>query len=175
MNGSTLIAGIGNIFDGDDGFGVAVASRLAQMALPENVRVVEYGIRGIDLVFALLDGYDVTILVDAACRGGSPGTLYTIEPDVNDLEPGAGAFETAHGLDPVKVLATARSMGAKFGRVLVVACEPATFGDDDGHIGLSECVAAAVDPAIEMIRSLVKDGGAPRGVIRVPGGEACVK
>ncbi|MGH7848434.1 MAG: hydrogenase maturation protease, partial [Candidatus Binatia bacterium] len=71
-----LVAGIGNIFLGDDGFGVEVARELAKRKLPESVRVVDFGIRGFDLAYALLDGYDLTILVDAAPRGGLPGTLY---------------------------------------------------------------------------------------------------
>ena len=150
-----LIAGIGNIFNGDDGFGVAVAAALAGMEMPENVRVVDYGIRGIDLAFALMDDYDVAILVDAVSRGGAPGTVYTIEPDVDEIE-GGGAFEGGHGLDPVKVLAMAKSMGARFGRILVVGCEPASLGDDSGFIGLSPPVAAAVEPAAQMIREMVQ-------------------
>jgi hydrogenase maturation protease len=156
MTESILIAGIGNIFSGDDGFGVAVASRLAGLGVPANVRVVDYGIRGIDLAFALMEGYDVAILVDAVSRGGAPGTLYTIEPDPEDLE-GDSAFDGAHGLDPVKVLGMAKSMGARLGRIVVVGCEPATLGDDSGFIGLSKPVAAAVGPAAEMVLSLVKE------------------
>jgi hydrogenase maturation protease len=159
MTESILIAGIGNIFNGDDGFGVAVASALARMRLPESVRVADYGIRGIDLAFALMDGYDVAILVDAVSRGEAPGTLYTIEPDLDGISED-GVFEGAHGLNPVKVLAMAKSMGARFGRVLVLGCEPATLGDDSGFIGLSEPVAAAVEPAAQMIRELVCCRGA---------------
>jgi hydrogenase maturation protease len=154
MSGAILIAGIGNIFDGDDGFGVAVANSLAGTELPDDVRVAEYGIRGIDLAFALFDAYKVTILVDAVSRGGAPGTLYVIEPELDEIKHGA-VFEGAHGLDPVKVLAMAKTMGAPLGRVLVVGCEPATLGDDNGSIGLSELVAASVEPAVAMIRSLV--------------------
>ena len=159
MSRSILIAGIGNIFNRDDGFGVAVASRLAGAELPDNVRVRDFGIRGFDLVMALLDGNDLTIFVDAVSRGGAPGTLYAIEPDPQELGGGAdaGMVENAHGLDPVKVLQTAASLGAVIGRVVVVGCEPATLGDDTGHIGLSQPVEAAVDPAIEMIHSLIND------------------
>jgi hydrogenase maturation protease len=150
-----LIAGIGNIFNADDGFGVAVASALAGMGLPENVRVRDYGIRGIDLAFALMDAYDVAILVDAVSRGGAPGTVYTIEPELDDIR-GDSVFEGAHGLDPVRVLGMAKSMGARLDRVLVVGCEPASLGDDSGFIGLSEPVAAAVEPAAQMIREMVE-------------------
>ena len=158
MSPSILVAGIGNIFHRDDAFGVSVAAKLARGPLPENVRVVDFGIRGFDLVLALLDGYDLTIFVDAVSRGGAPGTLYTIEPDLRFIEDviESGAYENAHGLDPVKVLATARRAGAQLGRVMVVGCEPAALEDDTGCIGLTETVEAAVDPAIEMIRRLVQ-------------------
>lgn len=158
MTPSILVAGIGNIFHRDDAFGVSVAAKLARTPLPENVRVVDFGIRGFDLVLALLDGYDLTILVDAVSRGGAPGTLYTIEPDMGEIEGAheSGACENAHGLDPVKVLAAAKSAGARLGRVVVVGCEPAALDDETGCIGLTGPVEAAVDPAIEMIRSLLK-------------------
>ncbi len=159
MTPSILVAGIGNIFNGDDGFGVAAAAKLASKPIPQNARVVDYGIRGIDLVFALVDGYDVAILVDAVSRGGAPGTLYTIEPDPQDVpdDAGDGIFQGAHSLDPVKVLSMAKSIGARLGHIFVVGCEPATLGDDSGYIGLSEPVEAAVEPATEMIRSLIID------------------
>jgi hydrogenase maturation protease len=157
MTPSVLVAGIGNIFNRDDGFGVSVAMKLAGTPLPENVRVVDFGIRGFDLMLALLEGYDLTVFVDATQRGGAPGTLYAIEPDLTALETDQepGVYENAHGLDPVKVLATAKSAGAQLGRVVVVGCEPAVLEDETGCIGLTEEVEAAVDPAIEMIRWLV--------------------
>jgi hydrogenase maturation protease len=159
MTPSILVAGIGNIFFRDDGFGVAVAAKLARAPLPENVRVVDFGIRGFDLVLALLDNYDLTIFVDAVSRGGAPGTLYTVEPDMDAIGAESGVYDNAHGLDPAKVLATARSAGARLGRVVVVGCEPAELDDETGRIGLTEPVEAAVDPAIEMIRSLVAREG----------------
>lgn len=157
MMPSILVAGIGNIFNRDDGFGVSVAAKLAREPLPQNVHVVDFGIRGFDLMSELLDGYDLTIFVDAVSRGGAPGTLYTIEPELDaiaenqPLEP----YQNAHGLDPLKVLAAVKSAGARLGRVLVVGCEPALLEDDTGRIGLTEQVEAAVDPAIAMIRSLI--------------------
>jgi hydrogenase maturation protease len=161
MSPSVLIAGVGNIFNRDDAFGTSVATKLAGMPWPENVRVVDFGIRGFDLMLALLDGYDITILVDAVSRGGVPGTLYTIEPDLADIAEWESpeTYATAHGLDPVKVLTAAKSAGARLGRVVVVGCEPALLEDDTGRIGLTEPVEAAVDPAIEMIRSLVSKKG----------------
>jgi len=161
MTPSVLVAGIGNIFCRDDAFGVAVATRLAASPLPDHVRVVDFGIRGFDLVLALLDGYDLTIFVDAVSRGGAPGTLYTIEPDLEALGEGeAGAFQDAHSLHPAGVLAAARRAGARFGRILVVGCEPAEVEEETGCIGLTEPVEAAIGPAIEMIRSLVARKGA---------------
>ena len=102
-----LIAGIGNVFLGDDGFGVALAGRLARRDLPAGVDVVDYGIRGMDLAYALLDGWDAVILLDATPRGEAPGTLYVIEPDVESIE---AAAPEAHGMDPVRVLALARAI-----------------------------------------------------------------
>src|SRR5262249_40843536 len=110
-----LIACVGNIFLGDDAFGVEVARRLAAMALPDGVRVVDFGIRGIDLTYALLDGYDSVTLVDAAPRGGTPGTLYMIEPDASGSHApeAAGSLLDAHSMDPAKVLRLASTMGGR--------------------------------------------------------------
>ena len=161
MTPSVLVAGIGNIFHRDDAFGVSVAARLAGASLPGNVRVVDFGIRGFDLVLALLEGYDLTIFVDAVSRGGAPGTLYAIEPDIDGItgDADSGTYENAHGLDPARVLATAKSAGARLGRVVVIGCEPAILEDETGCIGLTGPVEAAVDPAIEMIRALVEGKG----------------
>jgi hydrogenase maturation protease len=156
-----LVAGIGNIFLGDDAFGVEVAWRMSRRIVPENVRVADFGIRGMDLAYALLDGYDAAILVDAAARGGDPGTLYVIEPEADskseDAEGGAGsALMEAHGMNPMRVLDTVRALGGCPKRVLVVGCEPATLGDEiEGTMGLSAPVEAAVGGAIEMVESLV--------------------
>jgi hydrogenase maturation protease len=152
-----LIAGIGNIFLGDDGFGSEVARRLASRQQPDAVRVVDFGIRGFDLAYALLDGYDVTIFVDATARGGEPGTLYTIEPDLSELAEMDARQATVepHGMEPMKVLAMVKAMGGEFKRILLVGCEPATFGPEEGHMGLIEPVAAAVGEAVRLIESLV--------------------
>jgi hydrogenase maturation protease len=152
-----LVAGIGNIFLGDDGFGCEVVRRLAERKLPDNVRVVDYGIRGLDLTYALLDGYDATIFVDATPRGGTPGTLYTIEPDLDDLKniAGDGAMVDAHDMNPLKVLSVLKSMGGELNRILLVGCEPATLGPEEGQMGLSEPVEASIDAAVNIVESLV--------------------
>jgi hydrogenase maturation protease len=153
-----LIAGIGNIFLGDDAFGSEVARRLADHPYPEGVRVMDFGIRGFDLTYALIEGYDAAILVDATQRGGPPGTLYVIEPDPEEtVGPAlANRLIEPHGMDPVKVLRLAATLGGQPQRTLVVGCEPETFGTDlDPAMGLSAPVEAAVGEAIGLIDSLV--------------------
>jgi hydrogenase maturation protease len=150
--GRILIACVGNIFFGDDAFGVEVARRLAERPLPEGVRVVDFGIRGLDLTYALLDDYEAVILVDAAPRGGAPGTLYVLEPEPIPDEPDAAV--ELHTLDPVKVLRLARSLGGKVERVLLVGCEPRPPANDM-QMGLSEPVQAAVAEAVPLIESLL--------------------
>lgn len=154
---SILVAGIGNIFLGDDGFGCEVLRRLRMRAWPENVRVVDFGIRGFDLAYALLDGSDVTIFVDATPRGGTPGTLYTIEPDLGGLDSldEQAMMVEPHGMNPMKVLGMVKSMGGELKRILLVGCEPATLGPEEGQMGLSEEVEAVVDKAVGIVESLV--------------------
>lgn len=155
---SILVAGIGNLFLGDDGFGVEVAQRLAARTYPDGVTVVDYGIRGYDLAYALVRGADHTILVDACPRGQEPGTVFVLEPDLAELDaPDAGpAVLDAHDLNPLHVLRLARSLGAELKSVLVVGCEPATLGPPEGHMGLSEPVTAAVDEAVIVIEGLIE-------------------
>jgi hydrogenase maturation protease len=154
-----LIAGIGNIFLGDDGFGCVVAGRLAQRPLPDGARVIDFGVRGLDLAYALMDGYDMTVLIDTVQRGGAPGSLYVIEPDLNGPnEPVARAMMVeAHAMNPMRALNLARSMNGELKRILLVGCEPATFGPEEGMMGLSVTVEAAVTGAVEMVESLVKE------------------
>jgi hydrogenase maturation protease len=162
-----LIAGVGNIFLGDDAFGVEVAQRLARRPLPDGVRVVDFGIRGFDLAFALQESDETVILVDALPRGEAPGTISVLEPDfdewrdLDERDAPEMAVET-HAMDPVKVLHLARTMGGLSTagstpkRVLVVGCEPALLGEDeDGTIGLSAPVQAAVEEAIDLVESLI--------------------
>jgi hydrogenase maturation protease len=152
-----LVAGIGNIFMGDDAFGVEVVRVLSRRSLPRSVRLVDFGIRGLDLAYALLDGYDLTILIDATVRGGPPGTLYTLEPELPDSA--SGEFES-HGMTPVKVLALASRLGGTIGRVVLVGCEPAPLdpGMDPLDIpeGLSTPVSRAVEAAADRVVALIQ-------------------
>lgn len=161
-----LIACIGNIFLGDDGFGVEVARQLMNRKYPEGVQVTDFGIRGMDLAYTLLDDYDTLVLVDTVSRGGTPGTLYLIEPDLAGIDPEKGAEASraaldAHSMDPVKVLAFARTLGARPIHTLLVGCEPAILSESedyaDMHMGLSEPVQAAIGDAVKMIDSLILD------------------
>ncbi len=148
-----LIAGIGNIFLGDDAFGSEVARRSLHLASP-NVRVVDFGIRGLDLAYALTDRYEAAILIDAVSRGEEPGTIYVIEPDVGESEDVSPAID-AHSMDPLRVLALARSMGTVPKHIRIVGCEPESFGNpDQGRMELSTRVAAAVDEAVKLIEKL---------------------
>lgn len=160
----TLIAGIGNIFFGDDGFGVTVARRLLARSTRQNVTVRDFGIRGLDLAYAMQEGFDTVILVDALARGGEPGTIYVVEPDVSGDAQSFGGTMDAHGLDPVRVLQLARSLGPLPRRVVVVGCEPATIEGnanlDDSFVALSAPVARAVDDAVRVIDGLVPNATA---------------
>lgn len=154
-----LIAGIGNIFMGDDAFGSETARALMKKNLPENVRVVDFGIRGLDLAYTLLDGKeDVTILVDATPRGGEIGTLYTIEPDLAELDENLEeqAAIDPHGMNPLKVLAMVKSMGGEIKRILLVGCEPEMLKENEEKMGMNEPVIAAVGEAVKIIEKLIE-------------------
>jgi hydrogenase maturation protease len=153
-NARILVAGIGNIFLGDDAFGVEVARRLAVRSLPPEVRVVDFGIRGLDLTYALLEDYKQVILVDTVRRGQKPGTLYIIEP----LVESTGAMET-HEMAPAKALAAAKTMGASLAHVVIVGCEPESFGsEEEPQMGLSRSVEAAVEEAVLLIEEMTAKG-----------------
>lgn len=160
LGARVLVAGVGNVFLGDDGFGVEVARLLAARPLPAGVDVVDFGIRGMDLVYALQRGYDGVIFVDAAPRGERPGTLTVLEVDPKDPQAGVATIET-HGMDPVRVLRLAAELGPPPRRVLVLACEPATVPsggpDEDLVTDLSEPVRAAVAIAVDMAAGLAED------------------
>ncbi|MCU1238957.1 MAG: hybD [Candidatus Solibacter sp.] len=142
-----LVAGVGNIFLGDDAFGVEVAQRLCAEAVPSGVRVVDFGIRSLHLAYELLDGeYDLTVLVDASPRGGAPGTLYVIEPDLGTDRPAVAA--DAHAMNPDAVFTALRALGGEPGRVMIVGCEPASV--EEG-MGLSAEVSAAVDEGVKLV------------------------
>ena len=155
---SILVAGIGNIFLGDDGFGVEVAQQLAKNAFPATVRVADFGIRGFDLAYALQDGYETTILIDAFPHGQPPGTVYVVEPDLSELSSGSAeeTFVETHAMNPINVLRMAAAMHGPLKRVLLVGCEPASFGGEEGKMGLSAPVEAAVQEAARVVTGLVE-------------------
>lgn len=155
MTPRILIAGIGNIFFGDDGFGCEVAQQLEKQILPQNVRVIDFGIRSYDLAYALTESYDAVILVDAMARGETPGTVSVIEPDLNRLQEYENTLPDAHSLNPLSVLQMAQSFGSLPGKLLLVACEPEVLVSDE--LGLSEMVRGAVPRAAEEIESLVRN------------------
>ncbi|MFE2645003.1 hydrogenase maturation protease [Streptomyces nigra] len=157
MSARVLVAGVGNIFLADDAFGPEVIRALDERPLPSGATVRDFGIRGLDLAYTLLDGYDTAVLVDAAVRGHTPGTLSLIEPDLPDGTHG-GPPPEAHGMDPAKVLALAAHLGDEpLPRVLVLACEPERVprGDEDITPGMSATVRAAVRHAVEALHHLV--------------------
>ncbi|HEY3732491.1 MAG TPA: hydrogenase maturation protease [Streptosporangiaceae bacterium] len=158
MTARTLVACVGNIFLGDDGFGVEVARRLATADIPDGVRVADYGISGMHLAYDLAGhGYETTILVDAAPRGGEPGTITVVEVDPEEHQAPAGAegsqLFNAHGMQPDVIFGVLDTLGAKAGRILVVGCEPASV---EYRMELSEPVAAAVDEAVRVVLDMVK-------------------
>ena len=151
-----LVAGIGNIFLGDDAFGVEVVRRLATRSLPPEACVVDFGIRGLDLAYALQDGYETTILIDAFPHGQTPGTVSIVEPDTKEINVTPDSLVEAHSMHPLAVLRMAAAMNGALERVLLVGCEPASLGGDEGYMGLSEPVEAAVEEAVNATEALVR-------------------
>ena len=159
MTRRVLVAGIGNIFLSDDAFGVEVAHWLSGRALPDGVRVEDYGIRGIHLAYDLLEGYDAMVLVDAVPMGEPPGTLAVIEPDsatLSSASPKEGAVPVvdAHTMSPDIVLAALTRLGGSIDRIIIVGCQPG--GLDEG-IGLSPAVESAVPAAVDLCLDVVAD------------------
>jgi len=150
-----LVAGIGNVFFGDDGFGVEVARRLGARPLPDGVDVADFGIRGIDLAYALLDGYAAAILVDATPRGGAPGTLYVLDPEVDALE--TAPLPDTHALGPAAILGLVRALCDGLPTLRIVGCEPVGADADELTMALSGPVAAAVDEAVALVEGLVDE------------------
>ena len=148
---STLVAGVGNVFLRDDGFGSEVARHLLHRRVPDGVRVVDYGIGGIHLAYDLLDGVDLLVLVDALPRGLEPGTLTLLEADEATAQR---AGVDSHAMDPVTVLANVRALGGEAPRTLVVGCEPA---DVDDGMGLTPDVHAAVGAAADMVLDVIDE------------------
>jgi hydrogenase maturation protease len=165
MTPRVLVAGIGNIFLSDDGFGVEVARLLSGRALPEGVRVEDYGIRGIHLAYDLLEGYDVLVLVDAVPMGEPPGTLALIEPESGppaSSSSGSGGGELpavdAHTMSPVVVLATLARLGGSVDRIVIVGCQPGELGEG---MGLSPAVETAVTAAADLCLEFVAEIAQP--------------
>lgn len=144
MNARILVAGVGNIFLGDDG----------RLSLAERVTVSDFGIRGMHLAYQLLDDFGLVVLVDAVSRGGAPGTLYVIEPEVDGITSGASdeSIADAHDMVLEHVFAQVRALGGKLGRVLIIGCE---VEDVSEHIGLSDAMLCAVDEAVRVILELI--------------------
>jgi hydrogenase maturation protease len=145
MNRRALVAGIGNLFLTDDGFGSEVARRLAARPLPDGVKVIDYGIRGMHLAYDLLDGYDGLVVIDALPGDAAPGELSVLEVGPDDL--GDGEFD-AHGMAPVAVLGSLSQLGGSLPPTYLVGCQPADVSDG---MGLTPAVQASVDPAIELV------------------------
>jgi len=160
MTGRTLVAGVGNIFLRDDAFGVEVVRRLATHPVPDGVQIRDFGIRGVHLVYDLLDGCDLFVLVDAAARGEPPGTVSVLEVEVPDPATLTGPVMDAHDLTPDAIFALLASLGGRPGRCLVVACEPA---DVSAGMGLSEPVRAALPHAVRTVEEILASvaGGSP--------------
>jgi len=159
MEGKVLVAGLGNIFLGDDAFGVEVVKQLASMMLPDNVVVRDFGIRSYDLAYALMESWDLVILVDAASRDDAPGTIYVIEPDLEKDDAEAG-FD-AHAMNPTSTLQLVKALGGhRQGKLLVVGCEPQTVEpDESGRMGLSDAVQPSVEEAVRIIVQLLNENG----------------
>ena len=154
---SILIAGVGNAWLRDDGFGGEVARRLADRALPAGVNVMDAGTGGLDLAYEVMRGYDALVILDVSKQGGEPGTLYVMEPDEESVPGGIedGDAINPHGMDPQTVLRFVKSVGAWPGRVMVIACEPADV--EQMGWGLSEQVADAVDRAVGLVVETVDE------------------
>lgn len=152
---SILIAGIGNIFFGDDAFGVEVARKMLSTPQAGGVRVVDFGIRGLDLAYALQDGYETAILVDAYPHGQKPGTVSVLEPDLSELDRQVSDIVQPHAMNPMNVLRMAKAIQVRTRQILLVGCEPKDLGAEDGRMGLSDEVTAAVDQAVATIGVMV--------------------
>jgi hydrogenase maturation protease len=149
-----LVAGIGNIFFGDDAFGIEVIRELVRETFPEEVRVEDFGIRSYDLAYAIMDGYEAVILIDATPQGRAPGTVSLMELDGSKVVSGEDTVVNAHSMNPIRVLQMVESLGGAMERLYLVGCEPAVLETDE--LGLSPVVTAAVPQAVEMIKAFVK-------------------
>ena len=146
-----LVAGIGNAFLRDDGFGGKVAERLLERELPSGVTALDFGTGGLDLAYEVMRGYDALLMIDVSQQGGEPGTLYVIEPDEAEVASGIedGEVINPHGMDPQTVLRFVKTVGGWPGKVVVVACEPTAV--EEMGMELSPAVSDAVDRAVELV------------------------
>jgi hydrogenase maturation protease len=146
-----LVAGIGNAWLRDDGFGGAVAEQLSERELPDGVTVLDFGSGGLDLAYEVMRGYDALILIDVSRQGGDAGTLYVMEVDEHEVDGQIedGQMLNPHAMDPQTVLRFVKYVGGWPGRVIVIACEPETV--EDVGLGLSDAVAAAVARAADVV------------------------
>jgi hydrogenase maturation protease len=151
-----LVAGIGNIFFGDDAFGCEVATELLKRSWPAGVNIADFGIRAYDLAYAIMDGYDATILIDAVPRGEKPGTVYLLELDQDKVQTCEDEIVDAHALTPVRVLQLIGALGGRARNLYLVGCEPARL-DSAGVIGLSDEVRAAIPIAVKMVHEIIAD------------------
>jgi hydrogenase maturation protease len=154
-----LVAGIGNIFLGDDAFGVEVVQRLSRRPQAANVTVRDFGIRGLDLAYTLLDGFDPVILVDALPRGGEPGTLCVLEPELDHKDDNneSSMLMQGHNMDPVQVFQLVKMLGGKLPKLILVGCEPAPSSEqDDFAMTMSRTVGVAVEEAVSLIEALLE-------------------
>ncbi len=152
---SVLVAGVGNAWLRDDGFGGEVVRRLSARELPAGVSVMDAGTGGLDLAYEVMRGYDALVILDVSKQGGEPGTLYVIEPDEAETDGRIedGQLINPHSMDPQTVLRFVKSIGAWPGRVMVIACEPAEV--EEMGWGLSDAVEEAVDRAVELVLETV--------------------
>jgi hydrogenase maturation protease len=149
-----LVAGIGNIFFGDDAFGVEAAQLLLAEPLPPQVHVEDFGIRSYDLAYAIMSGYETVIFLDATPRNLSPGTVSLIELERERVAEGEPEMVNAHSMNPVLVLRMVESLGGTLPRLYLIGCEPAVLETEE--LGLSEPVQAALPAAAGLARSFVQ-------------------
>ena len=159
MTGRTLVAGVGNVFLRDDAFGVEVIRLLGERADPSGVQIRDFGIRGVHLVYELLNGCDLFILVDAAPRGEPPGTVTVLEVELPEVDKMDRPIMDAHSLNPDAIFALLASLGGRPGRSLLVACEPA---DVSAGMGLTDQVAQALPHAVRAVEEILAQASAPR-------------
>ena len=149
-----LVGGVGNIFEGDDAFGVEAVRTLSARTLPAEVELVDFGIRGVDLAYALTAGYEMVVLLDCAQRGEAPGTISIVEPEEESAPQNMAAM--AHNLDPATLLKALAGHEDLCEKIVLVLCEPQSFGGDEGAMGLSETVAATIGPAADIVERLAE-------------------